>query len=162
MRGQPQPGNAVHCHHSFDEVSVGSVRARSTAAPGRKQHAVLRLRSTLWRCSTGEGFRTMEDQRIPAPPDLARRATVAIEDDTGNAHPGNGVNISEITPLQPIRQFAIRETTPTANAVAFLQTALSELIRRSASYRYRAFSRRITRDRFPTSLATIHGAALSE
>jgi hypothetical protein len=31
----------LHCHYSLDEVFVGSLRARPTAAPGRKQHAVL-------------------------------------------------------------------------------------------------------------------------
>ena len=30
-----------HCHDGRDEVFVGSLRARPTAVPGRKQHAVL-------------------------------------------------------------------------------------------------------------------------
>ena len=30
-----------HCHDSLDEIFVGSLRARPTAAPRRKQHAVL-------------------------------------------------------------------------------------------------------------------------
>jgi hypothetical protein len=29
-----------HCHGGFDEIFVGSLRARPTAAPRRKQHAV--------------------------------------------------------------------------------------------------------------------------
>jgi hypothetical protein len=37
-------------------------------------------------------------------------------------------------------------TASAANALAFLQTAQSELIRRSASLRYSALSRRITPD----------------
>jgi len=32
-----------HCHYGLDEVFVGSLRARLTAAPRRKQHAVLSL-----------------------------------------------------------------------------------------------------------------------
>src|SRR6516225_4006352 len=30
-----------HCHDGFNDVSVGSFRARPTATPRRKQHAVL-------------------------------------------------------------------------------------------------------------------------
>ena len=44
MRGQPQAGiTPLHCHGSLDEVFVGSLRARATAARRRKQHAVLSL-----------------------------------------------------------------------------------------------------------------------
>src|SRR5215469_6719172 len=32
-----------HCHYGVDEVFVASLRARPTAAPRRKQHAVLSL-----------------------------------------------------------------------------------------------------------------------
>jgi hypothetical protein len=34
---------SFHCHDGLDEVFVGSLRARPTAAPGRKQHTVLSL-----------------------------------------------------------------------------------------------------------------------
>src|SRR5215813_8355784 len=36
-----------HCYDCLDEVLVGSLRARPTTAPRRKQHADFRLRSTL-------------------------------------------------------------------------------------------------------------------
>src|SRR5215469_3455114 len=51
-----------HCHYGIDEVFVASLRARPTAAPRRKQHADFRWRSTLWRCSRVEGFRTMAER----------------------------------------------------------------------------------------------------
>src|SRR5215471_5661393 len=56
----------LHCHDSLDEVSVGSLRARPTAAFGRKQHAVLSFAQQTVRCSRVEGFRTMEERRTRA------------------------------------------------------------------------------------------------
>src|SRR5215471_8440201 len=56
-----------HCHDGLDEVFVGSLRARPTAVPrGENNMRYFRLRSTLWRCSRVEGFRTMEERRTRA------------------------------------------------------------------------------------------------
>src|SRR5215831_13415847 len=44
MRGTtPARIPPFHCHDGLDEVFVGSLRARATAVPGRKQHAVLSI-----------------------------------------------------------------------------------------------------------------------
>src|SRR5215472_15068322 len=37
----PAEISPFHCHDGLNEVFVGSLRARPTAAPSRKQHAVL-------------------------------------------------------------------------------------------------------------------------
>jgi hypothetical protein len=49
-----------------------------------------------------------------------------------------------------------------ANALALLQTALSKLIRRFASHRSTAFSRRITPDRVLNVTGDLHGSAINE
>src|SRR6516225_5739413 len=61
-RATPVRITQFHFNDCVDEFFVRSFWARLTPTLGRKQHAVLSFRSTSWRCSRVEGFRTMADR----------------------------------------------------------------------------------------------------
>ena len=85
-----------HCHHRLDEVFVGSLRARPTAVPGRKQHSVLSLAQHTVETQQSGGLQNdggtkdtcrAQEQRAQAGDDPIRGAQVggtlapAIEDE---------------------------------------------------------------------------------
>jgi hypothetical protein len=59
-----EPGIATfQFNDGVNEFLIRSFRARLAPALEGKQHAVLRLASTWWRCRRVEGFRTMAERR---------------------------------------------------------------------------------------------------